>query len=788
MYVSQLVVNDVSIPIGFSKPTGLEKIKASLERDFIYSGIDTKIDVELSFHCDNGKEAIDAEYESKGVEGAGYVEITDICGETELVTRFKLDFRKYSTNSDKCSVGLEQLDLIEGDYLNWKEDLNKEVNLSQIVGLEQDFYVRNLPIVYSYNILDSEMSEKLGTTRQDLIWPPLPTYPIDWFYIFQKANTDINQLEEGSLLLANQIVGGEGVSYRPPVDSVVSSSNGVFATSFSQNLQTTIELQPLFDNILDDGEIDITTSGDNGVSIEITDTTYAFQYARLREHFIIGNAFDNPRLILECHLFGGTTPVITSFTNTSYVNNFVTGTHTEQYHTTYLGLTGNKLNVKKGEKVWHYYSFVSGNYSPAAPITINGVTYSTATALRFINYKEIKILINRLVDIKFRLTKNVANSVGSSSDIEPYHTKVKAYQGRYALNEIFKTNYNIAYSNCYNDLWFTKGDKLRNKINSADFIVKPSDFFRELEKVVCCGLGIFYDSSGNPSKELRSVFEFYTDNLQNIFQESDIIDGDIKIEPYPNVFFKDIQIGYSNSKNSPYELSKQNDYSIDNISTNSYSKVSDFIASQYIITKAMKLGSEDKEKEFDKNIFILSGTEDSGYNVTLSQTSGYLADNIFVNTNNVAGINRRYATVLNLFRHLYKWGFSLFAGKEKLTANKYEGNSIYTEEIRDTVGSSTNPYYPGLSPCMLPLDNYVKTDKTIDDIYLHIQSDLYVPSIITFKTNKYTSVSLLNSRNTQYDLYKVSLNGVDYYGNLISAILEDDVTEIKLLRRFKNGL
>ena len=316
-------------------------------------------------------------------------------------------------------------------------------------------------------------------------------------------------------------------------------------------------------------------------------------------------------------------------------------------------------------------------------------------------------------------------------------------------------------------------------------------FFRELEKVVCCGLGYFYDTT-TPEKRLMSVYDFYSDTLvpsQYQFGFNDLIDGKIELAPFLPPYYKEVQIGYNNFKDSPKDFCKQNTYSINNASDNTYSKVSDIIASMYIITKALRLGTEDKELEFDNNIFIFSGTEYSGYNVTLSQTSGILADNIFTQPLNSAGINRRYATALNLFRHLYKWGFSLFADKTELKANKYEGNNIYDYEIRDTTGSSTNPYYHSLSLCKLPLDNYVNVDRSIVDIYTEfIQSGLYVPTQITFKTANLSSLDLIAMRAHQYDLFRVTDGENTYYGNLISANLEDDITEIKLLRRFKNGI
>lgn len=193
--------------------------------------------------------------------------------------------------------------------------------------------------------------------------------------------------------------------------------------------------------------------------------------------------------------------------------------------------------------------------------------------------------------------------------------------------------------------------------------------------------------------------------------------------------------------------------------------------------------------EFDNNIFILSGGQLGIYNATLSQTSGVLQDNILTQPLNTAGINRRYATALNLFRHLYKWGFSLFNNKDTLTAKKYEGNNIYDYEIRDLSGSVT-PYYIGLNDCKLPVAvGMVKVDRTIDNLLTDlIENALYVPTQITFKTANLSSLDLIAMRAHQYDLFSVTDGTNIYYGNLISANSEDDVTEIKLLRRFKNGI
>lgn len=808
MEVSKLVVNNIEVPLGAGKPTGLEKIKVSLDRDFTYSGIDTNIDIDLRFWCESGKTEIDAEYESKGVEGSGYVEITDVCGTSTETTRFKLDFKKFKAFANYTTLGLLQLDEINNVYVNWKDDLNKEVNLTTILGQPQDFYIRNCPLRYLYSSQNvyAKINQDTLNTEHSTGWlggrpvlyntsppttppslAPIPPdsipYPpfgsINYYqeavhYIMPRVDITRNELENSDGLLMDTFnINGQVLIKTMNFSNVSGTVTSIVGT------YSGIEPQPIFENNLSAGEFTINTFNDQ-LTLDLLDITSAkCELAQINEIISLGKTYENPRYIMKNQLditgrnINTTTPVTEILTYNKSIS-----------------LT---LEVKELEKVWIYYEIIYKQIEDPAP------TYDPTTLkwqyypYNQIFFKNLSYWLSNTIDIEFKLTKDVKEPILNSSEIVPYHTKTKAYKGTDVLNKIFETDTNIADTICFSDLWFSRGDFIRGKINTADFIVKPSDFFIELEKIVCCGLGVFYDNVGNATKELKSVFDFYTDTLVETFTDADIVDGELSVEPFPSVFYKDISIGYSNSKDSPFELCKQNDYSIDNNSTSRYSKVSDFVSSQYVITRALKLGTLDEEREFDKNIFILSGTTVSAgpttnYNVTLSQTSGFLSDNIFVSNNNVAGVNRRYATALNLFRHLYKWGFSLFAGKDTLTVNKYVNSNTNTELIRDTTGSSTNIYYQGLSNCKLPLDEFVKHDSTIDNIYDLINQNLYVPSVITFKTTKYTSISLLAMRENQYDLFSVIHNGNTYYGNLISADLEDDVTEIKLLRRFKNGL
>lgn len=803
MEVTELVINGIPITT-LDQPIGLEVNKLSLDRDFQYSCIDTKIEAELKFYCASGKTQLDAEYESKGVEGSGYVTITDTCGTNAQNYTFNLDFKKYNNQGDFTTIGL-----IEANSL-WKKDLDKEVNCDYFssgvpTNFSSEFYVRNLPLVYEYesdNVfsqIDQDTTDVkhngFTTDYQYNTIPPVgaggpaPTLPFEHYikyshFLIPRVTQKVNQLEDSDGLVADYFVISN--LYRDPSIPFdagyykLMDINDISNVVTSGNFSTYSEVEPpeLFTNTNVAGTININTINTELLSDFIDITTVSTTSFQVNEIIVIGRQFDTPRYILK--------NVLDISTNTNTTTSPFSTTKTFSKNMNFSG------EVYENEKVWIYYEV---QYRAVLDPT---VTYDVTSgnwlydSANYIQFKNINYELANEINIDFTLTKNVANSITGSGDVEPYHTPTRAYYGQTILNHIFGTFESFAQTSCYSDLWVSKGDLLRGKQNRSNTIVKPSDFFRELEKVVCCGIGYFYDSDPDGVRKLMSVYDFYSDTLvpsQYQFDYNDLIDGKIELSPFLPPYYKEIQIGYSNFKDSPKDYAKTNIYSIDNDSENTYSKVSDFIASQYIITRALRLGTDEKDLEFDNNIFILSGGQLGIYNATLSQTSGLLADNIFTNPLNTAGINRRYATALNLFRHLYKWGFSLFADKTELKVVKYEGNSIYDYEIRDTTGTSSNPYYHSLSDCKLPLDNYAKVDRTIEDIYTNfIQSGLYVPTQITFKTANLSSLDLIAMRAHQYDLFSVTDGVNTYYGNLISADLENDVTEIKLLRRFKNGI
>ena len=749
MEVTQIVINGIIIST-LDKPIGLEVIKLSLDRDFQYSCIDTKIEAELKFYCSSGKTELDAEYESKGVEATGYIEITDTCGPNAETYRFDLDFKKYNNQGDFTTIGLIEVNSL------WKKDLDKEFNLDTYsngtpTNYATDFYVRNLQIDYEYASENVYALQDYDTTNTE------HRFQAQW--IMPKVNTTKNELEDSDGLNMNYFVVGQTALRNVYVNDLAGVTTFISGIAFSGT-----EPQEVFHNKIDSGIFDITTVNTKATLDFIDISNINTKIAFIKEYICVGKKYLDARYIVQNIVANPNIPIV-STTPTTVVANY-NKTFTDSFFIDY------------DEKVWIFYDLDYRSITPSGPNEMD--------------FKKIQYTLENTVTAKYTVTKDTISTISTSADVVPYHTLVKAYYGQTILSNIFSCAENFAQTLCYDDLWFSRGDLMRNKKNRADTIVKASDFFRELEKVVCCGLGYFYDTP-TPEKKLMSVYDFYSDTLvpsQYQFSDTDLIDGIIEIAPFLAPYYKDVQIGYSNFKDSPRDFCKQNSYSIDNDSDSSYSKVSEFIASQYIITRALRLGRQEETLEFDSNIFILSGGQLGTYNATLSQMTGVLADRIETLPSNNPGINRRYATALNLFRHLYKWGFSLFNNKDTLTAKKYEGNSIYDYKIRDATAGSVTQYYIGLNDCKLPVvGEMVKVDRTIDNLLTDlIENAIYVPSQITFKTAKLSSLDLIAMRAHQYDLFSVSDGTNTYYGNLISANLEDDVTEIKLLRRFKDGL
>jgi hypothetical protein len=530
MEVTKIVINGIEITT-LDKPIGLEVNKLSLDRDFQYSCIDTNIEAELKFYCASGKEQLDIEYENKGVEGSGYIEITDTCGVNAKVYTFNLDFKKYNNQGHYTTIGLIEINSL------WKQELNKEVNIDKYengtnTGFATDFYIRNLPIKYDY------YSEKLTHEESavDYIYEydiPIGGGATDFFLsLFPKTETTLNELDNGNELLAETLMvtpNSTGNGLYIQLDNITyydSAGSPATRPSFMYRVPD-CDSTPIFENVVDDGEFTITVTGDIGVQMYF-DKNYDldFNTGHFQQIVLVGSSWGNfSRNTLVagnplCGYIKDTSPAVASQNVVQsnpipnaplpYTFNFsVSGTNS-------IAAT---FPVKKGEKVWILNQFIVGISGAGLKFKTNAIRYE----------------LNHEYDISFTLTKNIISTVTTSADIEPYHTKVKAYYGQTILSHIFKTINNLGQTQCYTDLWFSQGSLLRNKINKSDFIVKPIDFFRELEKVVCCGLGYFYDTNPIGAKRIMSIYDFYSDNLVPIdyqFNYNDLIDGKIELTPF----------------------------------------------------------------------------------------------------------------------------------------------------------------------------------------------------------------------------------------------------------------
>ncbi len=804
---AQLFINDIEVLLG-TQPQGLEEFKVSLKRDTIYSGIDTTLDIEIKFFCTSGKEEIDAIYQANGLDANAYIQVTDTCGTDSVTFKYKLDFKNFQTNADFCTCNLVQLDDLSSGASNWKDDLKRTVNLT-LEGVEEDLYVRNLPLVYNYdsdNIYGQITSTTQNTEHNTGLnpsafpWlvsgppfpapPPVVVTPANYYqyvahYIMPKVDTNVNELEDSDGLLADYFHISEPWNLSPNIPNYKTGEYiDILNVSSTRSDITYSDVEPpaIFENKLDDGEFNIVTN-QTQMKIDIDGlATVSTNLIEINEIIFIGKQYDNPRIVIKNAISTSSSIISSPAIITFPISKSLT----------------RPIQMFSGESVWIYYELIYKSYEANAAFW-NGSQWNFSSVLQNVfAFYSLKYTISNSIIASFTITRDVRTVLAGSAlaNIEPFHTKVKAYKGELALNRIFKTDNNLAETPCFEDIWFTDGQRMRNKINMSDFIVKPVDIFTELEKITCCGLGVVYDVNGNATLQLQDVYFFYSDNLVHSFTEGEI--ANFRLSNITSNYYNEIKIGYATFKDTEKDYCKLNEYTISNKGESIYNKVTEWIASKYIVTKAMKLSTDDKELEFDKNIFLLSSTTATGspndINFTLAESVGVSDDNMTMNPN-VLGLNRRYASVMNLFRHLYKWGFSLFVNKDTLKVNKYEGSTIYEQEIKHDLGTPTSPYYQGLSVCKLPLD-LVKVDRDIIGMYTNspntydgfINRDLFVPMAIEFEVYNLTSIDLLRLRSKQYGLFSVVSGGVEYFGNLMSATHDNGVTKFNLLRRFKNGI
>ena len=350
MEVSKIVINNIEINT-LDKPIGLEVTKLGLDRDFQYSCVDTTIEAELKFYCASGKEQLDAEYESKGIEGTGYVEITDTCGTNSQIYTFNLDFKKYNNNGNYTTVGLIDVNSL------WKQDLNKEVKVSDFSGAMVDFYVRNLQSTYQYYSEKSSSEERLSGSNIIDINNTTGAVKLPFITaIYPKTETTVNELEDGIQLvsetyflhdltglptlqaMAAEYIDPSGATITPPVYTSIGLSLVI----------PDIEPQPIFDNTLEDGTITITTTGSTNFEINFNGTVSNanFTIREFKECVGIGTSWTemrgymsqmNDSLVNLASI--PTPPSILTYNHPTVSTKSLTRTY----------------DIKKGEKVWIWY-------------------------------------------------------------------------------------------------------------------------------------------------------------------------------------------------------------------------------------------------------------------------------------------------------------------------------------------------------------------------------------------------------------------------------------------------
>jgi hypothetical protein len=320
-------------------------------------------------------------------------------------------------------------------------------------------------------------------------------------------------------------------------------------------------------------------------------------------------------------------------------------------------------------------------------------------------------------------------------------------------------------------LYFANGEMMRNKINPKKWVLTPISFFENLDKMVSCGIGVFYDSGMVKTLELRPIADFYSSTIGLVV---DIDFDDLTIEVDNSRIYNKIEVGYSTFKDSPEELHGLNSYAVTEQTKGStaWVKITDFIASKFVIKKALSLGTDDKELEFDKNTFVLHGNDDGTHHIhTYSQNDNNTAlgyDDTYEDDRvQVFGMNRHFATLFNLIRHKLRWKFGMYKVKTLMDNNNLS--------IKTVMGDAWTP------DCDIPQSVYFNAKKSVDYTDLD-PTDTYsrIPQTLSFKLVM-TIIEFNELKKDWYKTVQIDTENGSYYGNILSAEYQNGIVNFKLL-------
>lgn len=772
MILHSLIVNGNSVDFQ-DQPEGLDGASINYVRDH-FNGFQVELEYDLTFRCGSGKEEIDAEYDSNFENGTGTLTLYDKCNDYEMYAHFNLDFSKYKRTPSETTIGLIEVN----DTNDFKDQMKNDVEIPDATG--QDVYVRNLPVEYNYysdRMTSAEDTVVAGNKIVD-IDTPFSTSPVSYgLSIYPKTNTTVNELESGYTLLAESFTAN-----RFNMARVATASGTTIAPEnyyeIAGNLSTTvapitswtagnvpycmIEPQPIFTNEIEDGLLLFNTAGDTGFSMDFTGGTIPIpnngridmDVEYLVEYIMIGKTY-NPtggnKIFQNLLVPSGQSFSFGSGTNTFSLFHPSVSSN-QAYQTTYIG---------KGWNVWIWYE-----------MRITGRGWPTSTPANVVfQFDKYSLILDRAITIKFTANKNVTTSaLITNADLEAYSTKVKAFHGSDVANILYPNlAHNIFESDCYKDFWITNGEYVRNKTTKKAWKMKPQDYFDELDKILSVGLGIFYDSAMNPTLELQPISEFYSTDIGLEITENY---GEIQIETDTSRMYNQIEIGYNEAKDTHEELHAKNSYNIPEQvkGKNTWSKISNFIASKFIFQRTKNMTPEDSEKEYDNRVFIISAIDNGTNHIhSLSQSAfplglGYddIAESLPAQT---LGMNRKFSSVFNLIRNIHRYGFGLYKSKTDMN-----NTSLSPKEL----AGGTPLAACGLNKTLLAQASLDYTD--VDGTYTMKPEQITISVLMT-------PSEFWELRKIWYKMVKLSLNSGTYYGNILSAKYLKGVVKFQLISR-----
>jgi predicted DNA-binding antitoxin AbrB/MazE fold protein len=354
-----------------------------------------------------------------------------------------------------------------------------------------------------------------------------------------------------------------------------------------------------------------------------------------------------------------------------------------------------------------------------------------------------------------------------STNPEFYSYPTKAIKASSIATQLFENLNPIALETHFDDLYLTNGEMIRNRTNRQSLKMKPKDFYENLNKLIPIGIGMNY--SGTPELQMLTYEELYENTVFKTFNDADFI-SEVKVSIAENMLYNEVEVGFSEFKESNEELHRKNSYVINGGRGNGkLNLVPNWIASKYIFKKAKNQSREQEGKEFDSKIFILSIEDAYGFKITKSQNNDNtepLFDNVLeFNGGNVLGLNRRYSSIINLINQKFRWGLAFWKSINGLIPTN---ETVYTKDLE---------YYDTYHAY---LDGFpISANNTFDATLTHATQ--VIPKYIEFSVVM-SIVEFYEIRKNWYKAIEV-VGQKTYKGNIIEARYQNGVCNFKLLER-----